>query len=779
MFSEKNSPMNNNYIMLEVDRYMPPNIISKNVKIYKTPQKMFRKNKNINQFNISNEINLENIFTEINEGFNDKKRERESLILKISNTESYSEIKYFKNKTPEKDINEIKKSVRHRKINNKKNNYYKNDNIITASFKEEKKEEKKYDQFTFHNKTEKKHNNNNKIRKKLLLGFTDKNLKKINKNVINGKYKLALKSSNKKKYLNLNKSYDDIKNNPQKLNLKLYSKKIINSNQKTKTSINDTLNESNYIKTYHKYNYDFDFDNFNRLNKSLDLPFKYKKKIIKKNNKNIIRNKNKNNNYYNKRNKTEEKIIKKENEFNNIPKKTLFHFRESKILNDSLLNESLKYINNNIIDISFNNDISNINQKKENSIIINFEDLMLIGERLYEIYKALIHNKKVSNQCYEFLSYIFYSSIIKEIRNLIINSELKEVIYSFNYILFFILILYNSSFEVDIINKSYTIFIKTFIYIINIYQIICEFIFDKVNIKFKSNKWINKLKNLLNYFNININNNISNNNISSNAENIKYNTNNIIMKINSILKQFSSNNKILFINFFEKISTKNLENIKNFFDNYIIKEQHIKENVNSKLNFMPESCPFIIENIFNIYTSKYYLVLGLEETLLNFQLSPNNEEEIVKFRPYLFTFLNSVQKYYDLILFTSSDINEANHLIEVIEQKKKYFSYKFYLQHNIIVNNTFVKDISRIGKDLGKIIMVDNLVNNYQFQKGNTILIKSFYGEENNDKKLFYLKEILVKIAKEGGDLRNGIEKYREEIFDKVSSNIYEYNIDL
>ena len=222
-----------------------------------------------------------------------------------------------------------------------------------------------------------------------------------------------------------------------------------------------------------------------------------------------------------------------------------------------------------------------------------------------------------------------------------------------------------------------------------------------------------------------------------------------------------------------------MEDIKNFFENYIIKEQHIKENVNSKLNFMPESCPFIIENIFNIYTSKYYLVIGLEETLLNFELSSNNEEEILQFRPYLFTFLDSVQKYYDLILFTSSDINEANPLIEVIEQKKKYFSYKFYLQHNILINNTFVKGVSRIGKDLDKIIMVDNLVNNYQFQKRNTILIKSFYGEENSDKKLFYLKEILVKIAKEGGDLRNGIEKYREEIFDKVSSNIYEYNIDL
>ena len=777
MFSEKKSLTKNNYILLEMDRYMYPNIISKNVKIYKTPQKMFRKNKNNNQLNISNEINLENMFTEINEGFKDKKGERESLILKISNTENISEIKYLKNSTPEKDIKSFKKSVKCRKLNNNKNIYNKNnDNIIIASFNEGKKEEKKYDKFTFHKKTEKK-NNNNKIPKKLLLSFEDKSLKIINKNVINGKYKLALKSTNKKKYLNVNKSYDNIRKNTQKINLKLYSKKIINSYKKNKTSINDTLNESNYLKIYHRDNYDFDFDNFSRLNKSLDLPFKYKKKIIKKNNKNILSN---NKNYFKKRNKTEERIIKKENSFNNIPKKKLFNFRESKIINDSLLNESLKYINNNIIDISFHNDISKINQIKENnSIIINFENLILIGERLYEIYKALIQYKKVSNQCYEFLSYIFNSSLIKEIKNLVINTELKEVIYSLNYIIFFILIIYDSPLDDNIINKSYSIFIKTFIYVIKIYNILCDFIFKKINIKFNSNKWINKLKKLLNYFTININSNISDNNLLSDVEKIKYNTNNIIMNLNLILKQFKYNNNILFINFFEKISKTNLEDIKNFFENYIIKEQHIKTNINTKINFITQSPPFIIENIFNNYPEKYYLVLGLEETLLNFQLTSNNEEEILKFRPYLFPFLDSVQKYYNLILFTSTDFNEANPLIEAIEQNKTYFSYKFFLQHNIIINNTFVKDISRIGKDLDKIIIVDNLVNNYQFQKKNAILIKSFYGEENNDMKLFYLKEILVKIAKEGGDLRNGIEKYKEEIFDKVSSNIYEYNNNL
>ena len=72
---------------------------------------------------------------------------------------------------------------------------------------------------------------------------------------------------------------------------------------------------------------------------------------------------------------------------------------------------------------------------------------------------------------------------------------------------------------------------------------------------------------------------------------------------------------------------------------------------------------------------------------------------------------------------------------------------------------------------------MDNNPNNYLLQKENGIYMKSFWGEENeiDDMKLFYLEEILIKIAKEKGDIRKGIEKYKQDITEKISSNINVY----
>ena len=57
-------------------------------------------------------------------------------------------------------------------------------------------------------------------------------------------------------------------------------------------------------------------------------------------------------------------------------------------------------------------------------------------------------------------------------------------------------------------------------------------------------------------------------------------------------------------------------------------------------------------------------------------------------------------------------------------------------------------------------------------QKENGINIRSFWGEDIYDTALINLSPILVKIAQEGGDIRVGLEKYRDEILEKVSSNL-------
>ena len=66
---------------------------------------------------------------------------------------------------------------------------------------------------------------------------------------------------------------------------------------------------------------------------------------------------------------------------------------------------------------------------------------------------------------------------------------------------------------------------------------------------------------------------------------------------------------------------------------------------------------------------------------------------------------------------------------DAIEQEEKYFDARLYRQHTVAYGKDIVKDISRIGRPLDKICIVENMPQNYRLQKENGILIKSFYGE--------------------------------------------------
>ena len=65
---------------------------------------------------------------------------------------------------------------------------------------------------------------------------------------------------------------------------------------------------------------------------------------------------------------------------------------------------------------------------------------------------------------------------------------------------------------------------------------------------------------------------------------------------------------------------------------------------------------------------------------------------------------------------------------------------------------------------------------NFRLQKENGINIKAFWGEDASDNALEELGIILVNIAKDGGDVRNGLIKYKDDIIRKVTSNISKNN---
>jgi TFIIF-interacting CTD phosphatase-like protein len=53
-------------------------------------------------------------------------------------------------------------------------------------------------------------------------------------------------------------------------------------------------------------------------------------------------------------------------------------------------------------------------------------------------------------------------------------------------------------------------------------------------------------------------------------------------------------------------------------------------------------------------TKEFFLVLDLDETLIHFQISNTDENKgILSLRPGIYEFLNSVSKYYELMIFTA------------------------------------------------------------------------------------------------------------------------------
>ena len=132
-----------------------------------------------------------------------------------------------------------------------------------------------------------------------------------------------------------------------------------------------------------------------------------------------------------------------------------------------------------------------------------------------------------------------------------------------------------------------------------------------------------------------------------------------------------------------------------------------------------------------------------------------------------------IKPYYELISFSSEPEIITKSIIKEIESKEKIFDYNFGREHCILYENTLVKDISLIGRDIKNIIIVDYDENNFKLNEENGIKIAKFEGYEKNNKidnSLFELKKILILIYKANyKDLRKALKDFENDIKNKIS----------
>ena len=413
------------------------------------------------------------------------------------------------------------------------------------------------------------------------------------------------------------------------------------------------------------------------------------------------------------------------------------------------------------------------------SIIFNLEDLMVLEERLSDIGMALENNENIENKCFNFWNYYYNCSVYNLLEKIFKNKEDSNIIrLSINYELMSIMVCYEYSFDSHI-QDVYLLLLELIDLNHNNLIIISEYILAKIVPENKHNIWVLKLQEIIKNSKIYENNQFYKNMYFHNPmEKISFGTNLIIKKLKNILLNYPTGLCDILITLLKKIDTKTYEEINDFFREYILRIDNFEGSImassylKKNKNFKSLPAPYLTYPPSKPYT----LVLDLDETLVYFKIK-SSKGGTLRARPYLFGFLEEMGHYFELIIWTSATEAYANSLIDAIEYDKKYFDYVLYREHAIIIGDDFVKDLTRIGRSLDRIIIIDDMPQNFRLQKENGITIKPFFGNDLDDSALYELVPILKHIAESGNDARIGLNKYRKEIVAKVTSNISKQKI--
>ena len=251
--------------------------------------------------------------------------------------------------------------------------------------------------------------------------------------------------------------------------------------------------------------------------------------------------------------------------------------------------------------------------------------------------------------------------------------------------------------------------------------------------------------NVINNSSVDENKNKDNNNINAN-----------IPESQNIVTKISKNKSVKNV----KYTSKNLNNLSkkmSYFNIKIEKKTNITNNITNNINGNNDErkevqdldVPFIKKEL----DKKFCLVLDIDETLSHMVKLPFGNYFLV--RPGVMDLLKELNTYYEIDIFTAALKHYADNIINKLDKDNRYISYRLYRCHCTYEDGKSVKKLSLIGRDLNKIVFVDDLERNAKYNPQNLVLVSKWI-DDVYDNEIINLKEKLKFIALSG--------KYDEDI---------------
>ncbi|CAI9087848.1 OLC1v1022032C1 [Oldenlandia corymbosa var. corymbosa] len=176
-----------------------------------------------------------------------------------------------------------------------------------------------------------------------------------------------------------------------------------------------------------------------------------------------------------------------------------------------------------------------------------------------------------------------------------------------------------------------------------------------------------------------------------------------------------------------------------------------------------------------VSSKKGTVFLDLDETLVHskpsippekydFVIKPVIDGQKVEFfvlkRPFVGELLESLSKNFEIVVFTAGIEVYASQVLDRIDQKG-LISHRLYRDSCKEVDGRFVKDLSDLGRDLKRVVIVDDNPNSYSFQPENAIPIPPFVDDLGDEelKKLIQFFDQFDEIE----DMRDVVKSYASQ----------------
>lgn len=140
--------------------------------------------------------------------------------------------------------------------------------------------------------------------------------------------------------------------------------------------------------------------------------------------------------------------------------------------------------------------------------------------------------------------------------------------------------------------------------------------------------------------------------------------------------------------------------------------------------------------------NKKCVVIDLDETLVHSSFKPvSNADFIVPVeidgtvhqvyvlkRPYVDEFLQKMGELFECVLFTASLAKYADPVADLLD-KWGVFRSRLFRESCVFHRGNYVKDLSRLGRDLGQVVIIDNSPASYIFHPDNAVPCSSWFDD--------------------------------------------------